>query len=66
VAFRYIAANRHPDHDTIAEFRKRFLPELTKIFVEILTIDRQMKVLKLGKVSLDGTKVQPMNPNTRL
>jgi transposase len=58
VAFRYIAANRHPDHDTIAEFRKRFLPELTKIFVEILAIARQMKVLKLGKVSIDGTKVQ--------
>jgi hypothetical protein len=38
VAFRYVAANTHPDYDTIAEFRKRFLPELTKIFVEILTI----------------------------
>ena len=58
VAFRYIAANTHPDHDTIATFRKRFLPELTKIFVEILTIAGQMKVLKLGKVSIDGTKVQ--------
>ena len=57
VAFRYIAANKHPDHDTIADFRKRFLPELTKIFVEILTIAGQMKVLKLGKVSIDGTKV---------
>lgn len=58
VAFRYIAANKHPDHDTIAEFRKRFLPELKKIFVEILTIAHQMNVLKLGKVSIDGTKVQ--------
>ena len=58
VAFRYIAANSHPDHDTIAEFRKRFLPQLTKIFVEILGIAHQMKVLKLGKVSIDGTKVQ--------
>ncbi len=58
VAFRYIAANSHPDHDTIAEFRKRFLPQLTKIFVEILGIARQMKVLKLGKVSIDGTKVE--------
>ena len=58
VAFRYIAANKHPDHDTIAEFRKRFLPELAKIFVEILTIARQMKVFKLGKVSIDGTKIE--------
>jgi transposase len=57
VAFRYIAANTHPDHDTIAEFRKRFLPELSQIFVEILAIARQMKVFKLGKVSMDGTKV---------
>jgi transposase len=58
VAFRYIAANKHPDHDTIAEFRKRFLPQLKTIFVEILTIAHQMKVLKLGKVSIDGTKVE--------
>ena len=36
VAFRYIAANSHLDHDTIASFRRRFLPELTKIFVDIL------------------------------
>ncbi|MFH0826150.1 MAG: IS1182 family transposase [Pseudomonadota bacterium] len=57
VAFRYIAANTHPDHDTIAAFRKRFLPELKGIFVEILTIAHQMKVLKLGKVNIDGTKV---------
>jgi transposase len=58
VAFRYIAANSHPDHDTIAAFRRRFLPELTKIFVRILEIASQMKVLKLGTVSLDGTKVK--------
>jgi transposase len=57
VAFRYIAANTHPDHDTIAAFRKRFLPELKDIFVEILTIAHQMNVLKLGKVNIDGTKV---------
>ena len=48
----------HPDHDTIATFRRRFLPELTKIFVEILSIAHEMKVLKLGKVSVDGTKVK--------
>jgi transposase len=58
VAFRYITANSHPDHDTIATFRKRFLPQLTEIFVEILTIAGQMKVFKLGKVSIDGTKIE--------
>lgn len=58
VAFRYIAANDHPDHDTIATFRKRFLSELTPLFVQILLIAHQMNVLKLGKVSLDGTKIK--------
>ena len=56
VAFRYIAANDHPDHDTIATFRKRFLPELSALFTQILLIAQQMGVLKLGKVSLDGSK----------
>lgn len=58
VAFRYITANDHPDHDTIASFRKRFLPELAPLFVQILLIAHQMGCLKLGKVSLDGTKIK--------
>jgi len=58
VAFRYIAANTHPDHDTIAAFRKRFLKELSGFFVQILMIAHQTKLLKLGSVSLDGSKVK--------
>jgi len=58
VAFRYIAANSHPDHDTIATFRKRFLPQLEILFVEILLISKEAGLLKVGKVSLDGTKVK--------
>lgn len=58
VAFRFIAANNHPDHDTIATFRKRFLDELKPLFVQILIIAKEMGLLKLGKVSLDGTKVK--------
>lgn len=58
IAFRYICANDHPDHDTIAAFRKRFLPQLSPLFVQILQIAQQMGCLKLGKVSLDGTKVK--------
>ena len=58
VAFRYLAVNSHPDHDTIASFRKRFLKELTGLFVQILLVARQMGVLKLGNVSLDGSKVK--------
>ena len=58
VAFRFIAANEHPDHDTIATFRRRFLPQLRELFVQILQIAHQMNVLKLGSVSLDGSKVK--------
>jgi transposase len=58
VAFRYIAVNTHPDHDTIASFRKRFIKELKAVFVQILLIAHEMGVLKLGSVSLDGTKIK--------
>jgi transposase len=58
VAFRYIAGNTHPDHDTIATFRRRFLPHLKGIFVQILQIAHEMNILRLGAVSLDGTKVK--------
>ena len=58
VAFRYITADAHPDHDTIATFRKRFLPELEGLFVQILVVAKVMGVFKLGKVSLDGTKIK--------
>jgi len=58
VAFRYIAANTHPDHDTIATFRRRFLPQLDDLFAQMLMIAQQMEVLKLGRVSLDGSKIK--------
>ena len=57
VAFRYIASNEHPDHDTIATFRKRFLPQIEGLFVDVLKLARTMGVLKLGTVALDGTKL---------
>jgi transposase len=57
VAFRFIAANEHPDHDTIATFRRRFLPQIEALFVEVLLLAREMKLLKLGTVALDGTKI---------
>ncbi len=58
VAFRYIAGDTHPDHDTIATFRKRFINELQSVFVQVLQIAQEMGCLKLGKVSLDGTKIK--------
>src|SRR5277367_3233141 len=57
VAFRFIAANEHPDHDTIANFRRRFLPQIEALFVQVLGVAREMGVLKLGTVALDGTKI---------
>jgi hypothetical protein len=57
VAFRFIAANQHPDHDTIAAFRRRFLPEIEGLFVQVLEVAREMGVLKMGTVALDGTKI---------
>ena len=58
IAFRYIAANTHPDHDTIANFRKRFLKQLEPLFVQILLLAKTMGFLKLGKISLDGSKIR--------
>jgi len=58
IAFRYIAANTHPDHDTIATFRQRFLKQLEPLFLQILLLAKTMGFLKLGKISLDGSKVQ--------
>src|SRR3954452_915839 len=57
VAFRFIAANQHPDHDTIAAFRRRFLKEIESLFVQVLEVAREMGVLKMGTVALDGTKI---------
>ena len=57
VAFRFVAANEHPDHDTIAAFRRRFLKDIEGVFVQVLLLAREMGMLKMGAVGLDGTKV---------
>lgn len=58
VAFRFVAANTHPDHDTINTFRKQFWDDIESVFAQVLRIAAGMGVLKLGVVSLDGTKVK--------
>jgi transposase len=58
IAYRFLCANTHPDHDTIASFRSRFLKELEEFFVEILLIGQVMGLVNLGTVSLDGTKIK--------
>jgi hypothetical protein len=57
VAFRYIAAGSHPDQDTLASVRRRFIDELSGLFVQVLELAAEMKLLKLGTVCLDGTKI---------
>ena len=58
IAFRYIAANTHPDHDTLAHFRRRFGAQFEQLFVQVLMLAREMGMLKLGKVSIDGSKIK--------
>lgn len=57
IPFRYIASGLHPDHDTIANFRKTFLPEIQELFVQILLLAQTAGVFQLGNISLDGTKM---------
>ena len=58
VAFRFLSADTHPDHDTLANFRKTFLVELEDLFVQVLSLAQAMKLVKLGTLSLDGTKIK--------
>lgn len=58
VAFRFLSGGTHPDHDTLANFRKTFLVELEGLFVQVLQLAQAMKLLKLGQISLDGTKIK--------
>ncbi|HMS86717.1 MAG TPA: transposase [Nitrospira sp.] len=57
VAFRYIAGNMHPDHDTLNQFRKENLAELKGLFVEVLLMAHLMGYVKLGNISIDGSKI---------
>ena len=57
LAFRYLACNRHPDHDTLATFRRRFGKEFESAFVQVLQIAQDSQLSRFGTVSLDGTKI---------
>jgi hypothetical protein len=57
ISFRFIAGGLHPDHSTIAWFRKQFLSEIKVVFAQVLLIGHEMGYLKLGNISLDGSKV---------
>lgn len=57
IPMRYIAGGLHPDHDTISPFRKNFLGEIQDLFVEILLLAQATGILKIGNISLDGSKI---------
>ena len=56
IAFRFVAADEHPDHDTLNTFRKRFLKDIEVLMVQVLMIARTLGVLNLGNIALDGSK----------
>ena len=58
VAFRYLAADEHPDHSTLAEFRKRHLEALAGLFCQALQLCEKAGLVKLGHVAIDGSKIQ--------
>lgn len=58
VPFRVLSAGHHPDHDSFASFRQRHLPALAGLFLQVLALCREAGLVKLGHVSLDGTKVK--------
>ena len=57
IPFRFIAGGLHPDHSTIAWFRKQFLADIKVVFAQVLLIAHEMDYLRLGHISLDGSKV---------
>jgi transposase len=57
IPFRFIAGGLHPDHDTIANFRKTFLAEITGLFTQVLVVAHELGYVNLGNISLDGSKI---------
>jgi hypothetical protein len=55
---RFVAANRHPDHDTIATFRRENFGAVAESFLPVLLLAKELRLLKLGVVSVDGSKFE--------
>ena len=58
IGVRFVAANRHPDHDTIATFRRENFAAVSESFLQVLLLAKELKLLKVGLVSVDGSKVK--------
>ena len=57
VGVRYVSADRHPDHDTIAAFRRENAAAIHQAFLQVLVLAREIGLLKVGMISIDGTKI---------
>jgi transposase len=58
IAVRYLTGDTHPDHDTICTFRRENFAAVADCFVRVLELARELKLLKVGTVSVDGTKIK--------
>ena len=56
IGVRFVAANRHPDHDTIARFRRENFAAVSESFLQVLLLAKELKLLRVGLVSVDGSK----------
>ena len=57
IAVRYLCADTHPDHDTICKFRRENVDAISESFLRVLQLAQELKLLKVGTISVDGTKV---------
>lgn len=58
VAVRYLTADTHPDHDTICTFRRKNFTAISEAFVDVLELAKELELLKLGNIALDGTHIK--------
>ena len=58
IGVRFVAANRHPDHDTIARFRRENFAAVSESFLQVLLLAKELKLLRVGLVSVDGSKFE--------
>lgn len=65
VCVRFLCAGHHPDHDTICSFRVNNFEAISQCFLEVLLIAKELKILKVGTVSTDGTKIKASASLTR-
>lgn len=58
ISVRYLTGDNHPDHDTICTFRRRNFTAISEAFVDVLELAKELKLLKLGNIALDGTHIK--------